>query len=192
MYNIKGKSKAVIISDSAPLIDLCDIENGFALLRKCFKPPVYIPAGVYEEVEHEEERAVLDSNVESGFVKVIDDFSNEELQDIVDLLSSGLHKGESQAIALIGTRFSRESSELLIQDSDAIERCRLRGIDTTGSLGIVLYAHKEKLISKKEAMKYIDDIAEANMFIGGNKNLVRFVKGEVLKQERKLNKDMDL
>ena len=183
-YDIKDKMKSIIISDSSSLIDFCNITNGLELLKKCFNP-VFVPQGVYDEIIYKEQKEKIDKN--KDFIKVLKDYNDIEKNAIKELIDNGLHKGESEAIALAENRFKAEQVEILLQDTDARDVCDLKNIDYTGSLGVVIYAHKEKYISEKFANTKIDEIAKTNPYINRNTKLIKVAKKQIAEQQECFN-----
>lgn len=108
-----------VVSNSSPIIHLAKIGK-LSLLREYFNT-IMVPESVFKECV-------------------------AEVQDkkLVKLLQSSLDDGESEAIAL-----SLESGAdlILLDDSDAREKARIYGLTVTGTLGVLLRAKKDRMIS---------------------------------------------
>ncbi len=124
-----------VVSDTGPLIALASI-NQFALLQKLFGK-VYIPPAVRSEIL---DRNTLNAINLSSWVEV---FSAKD-KIAIQLLKNELDAGESEAIVL-----ARElNANLLVLDERAARRKAIAlDLPTIGTLGVLLLAKKQTLIS---------------------------------------------
>ncbi len=136
----------IVVADTTPLISLMKIDH-LDLLHQLFGE-VQIPSAVFEE---------LVSN--SGFpnecrqIRKCTFIKKVEVTDVraVNLLrrSSGLDAGESEAIVLSD---STNASLLLMDEVKGRQVAAQMGIPLMGTIGILIVAYKENLLSKEEIL----------------------------------------
>ncbi|MBI4146939.1 hypothetical protein HY489_06415 [Candidatus Woesearchaeota archaeon] len=134
----------MIVSDSSPLIFLAKL-NVLELVQKLYTK-IIIPTEVYEEVitigkkEGFKEVVVLEQFVSSGFIKqrVVSkrgkDFKN-------------LHEGERSALQLC---LQEKIHQMLVDDKEAVECCRIMGIEPIRTTRILLMLLKKKLLNREQ------------------------------------------
>lgn len=151
----------IVVSDTTPLISLMKIGQ-LELVHQLFGE-VQIPNAVYEELVYntrfpDESRQIR----ECSFIKEVD------VGDIrsVDLLrrSTGLDAGESEAIVLSD---SLEASLLLMDEVKGRQVARQMGIKLMGTIGMLMVAYQEKLLSKEEILHCMDVLKSAGRHISG-------------------------
>lgn len=142
----------IIVSDTTPLISLMKIDR-LDLLQQLFGE-VHIPSAVFEELVSNsrfpnESRQIR----ECIFIKKV----NVTAVHSVDLLrrSTGLDAGESEAIVLSD---SMDASLLLIDEAKGRQIAMQMGIQIMGTIGVLLVAHKDNILSEEEVLKCIETL----------------------------------
>lgn len=140
----------IVISDTTPLISLMKIGQ-LDLIHQLFGE-VQIPEAVFQELVSnrrfpEESRLIR----ESAFIRTV------AVRDTraVELLcrSAGLDLGESEAIILSDS----DNADLLLMDESRGRRvARQMGIQIMGTIGMLITAYKEEVLSKEEILKCVD------------------------------------
>lgn len=140
----------IIVSDTTPIISLSKIER-LDLLQKLFEI-IMIPRAVYNELTsnkqfQEEAKAINDAE----YIKVVE----VENLKAVELLqrATGLDLGESEAIIYTD---SYKVGMLLIDEIKGRKVAMQMGISVMGTVGILMAAYDEKLISANEIKEYIE------------------------------------
>lgn len=122
---------------------------------------IYIPKRVYEEVCVEGmpgEREVR--NAENIDVLEI---SENDLERMHGKISSGLDRGELEALALCETLGAKT---FFTDDLDARDAGKKLGLDVHGSVGIVARAYRDGFINLDDAAQSLDDLyAVSKLFI---------------------------
>lgn len=80
----------------------------------------------------------------------------------VKAMPSALHKGESESIigaVETGVKF------LIVDDIKAKKKAHSLGIETMGTIGVLLVAIKRGILSKKEAISYLQKLKEKSFWI---------------------------
>ena len=134
----------IIISDTTPVITLIKI-NRLDLLEELFGE-VLIPDAVFRElttnVTFKEEADIVKS---SEFIKV-SSIQNRKSLEILQA-ASGLDAGESEAIILAD---ELKSDVLIIDERRGRKVAQNLGIAITGTIGILIQAYHEKILSEEE------------------------------------------
>lgn len=140
----------IIVADTTPLISLMKIDH-LNLLHQLFGE-VQIPSAVFKELVSNsrfpnESRQIK----ESSFIRKVDVTDTRA----VDLLrrSTGLDAGESEAIVLSD---SINASLLLMDEAKGRQVATQMGIHLMGTIGVLLVAYKENLLSKEDILKCIE------------------------------------
>ena len=158
----------LVVSDTTPIIALMKIGR-LDLLQKMFGM-VLIPQAVFDELTGHPSYADEASLIRNtDFVQV---------HDIVDVLnvsklmsSEKLDRGESESIQLakeIGADF------LLIDEYRGRRVANKFGVKITGTIGILLTAYDEKIMTKEEVIYYIAYMQNSHIHL--SKNLLATVK----------------
>ena len=146
-----------VISDTTPIISLIKI-NRLDLLKKLFGE-ILIPEAVYRE---------LTTNVtfknEADIVKNSDFLKTSSVQNrkALEILqaSSGLDDGESEAIILAD---ELNSDALIIDERKGRKVAQKLGIRITGTVGVLLQAHNENMITTDEIKQYLEQLRNSNI-----------------------------
>jgi predicted nucleic acid-binding protein len=151
----------IVISDTTPLISLMKIGQ-LNLVYRMFGE-IQIPEAVFKELVSnkrfsEESRQIR----ESSFIKTV------QVMDVkaVDLLrrSTGLDIGESEAIILSD---SMKANLLLMDEVRGRSVAQQMGIQLMGTVGMLMAAYKEELLSKDEILNCIDILKNNGRHISG-------------------------
>lgn len=142
----------IVVSDTTPLISLMKLGK-LELIHSLFGE-VQIPNAVYKELVSnirfpDESRQIR----ECTFIKRVDVLDVHS----VKLLrrSSGLDAGESEAIVLSD---SLNAAILLMDEAKGRQVATQMGIRIMGTIGILLAAYQEKLLSKEEILQCIETL----------------------------------
>jgi len=146
-----------IISDTTPIISLIKI-NRLDLLKKLFDE-VRIPEAVFRELTTN----VLFSN-EAEIVKSTDFLKVSPIQNKKSLeilqAASGLDDGESEAIILAD---ELKSDVLIIDERKGRRVAKNLGLTITGTVGILIQAHDENMISSEEVKQCLEHLKNSNI-----------------------------
>lgn len=149
----------IIISDTTPIISL--IKAGHLVLLKLLFGEVLIPTAVFDELtsnrafEKEAEQVRM-----CMFIKCI----NVENQSSVNIFRkvTGLDAGESEAIVLAD---ERKADLLLMDEHKGRSVAKKLGLTLTGTIGILLQAYDEKLLSKSEVESCLEKMQDCGIRI---------------------------
>ena len=151
-----------VVSNTSPIIFLGNVDS-LDILSSCFSK-IFIPKAVETEFKAEQLPPMLESRRISAAG-----------ESFVDLHYGALHRGELEAIQL-----AREVNADLVLLDDLLARNKAKelNIDVMGTLGIFLFACRQKYISPKFAAQKIDLlISEYDMYVASN--LLRKIKDEL-------------
>ena len=152
----------LIVSDTTPIISLMKIEQLY-LLEKMFGY-IVIPKAVYDELTVNEKFAKEILKIkEAEFVKV-GEVKNDSSVNILRNVT-GLDAGESEAIVMEG---EKEADLLLMDEHKGRQVAKKLGIKITGTIGILLQAFDEGMMSKEDVKKCILVLKESNIRISDN------------------------
>ena len=152
----------LIVSDTTPIISLMKIEQLY-LLEKMFGY-IVIPKAVYDELTVNEKFAKEILKIkEAEFVKV-GEVKNDSSVNILRNVT-GLDAGESEAIVMAG---EKEADLLLMEEHKGRQVAKKLGIKITGTIGILLQAFDEGMMSKEDVKKCILVLKESNIRISDN------------------------
>jgi len=126
----------IVISDSSPLISLA-ATGKLSILENLYKE-IYVPTAVYEEV----------ARSDKPFSRELKIFLNGRVKNVknkmaVEILLSDIGSGESETIVLA---LEQHPDLVLIDDLKARKFAKIRGLEITGTMGVLLEAKKEGLI----------------------------------------------
>ena len=147
----------IVISDTTPIVSLIKISR-IDLLEKLFGE-VCIPEAVFRELTtntvFENEAEVVQN---SPFLKTIP-VKNRKSLEILQA-ASGLDDGESEAIILAD---ELKSDILVIDERKGRKVAQKLGITITGTIGILIQAHDEKIISTEDIKIYLEQLRNSNI-----------------------------
>ena len=149
----------IVISDTTPIISLLKI-NKLSLLQILFKN-VIIPQAVYNELisnpKYTNEAVIIFNTSYISIKKVENRQQVDELRN-----NSGLDIGESEAI----TYSKMVNADLLLMDEQKGRSvAKQLGLSITGTIGILIQAFNENLISKEEILESITILKESGRYI---------------------------
>lgn len=150
----------IIVSDTMPVISLLKI-NRLSLLQNLFGE-VLIPDAVYEELISDkrfEDEALAVTH--AAYIKSVS-VSNPESVRILRL-ATGLDLGESQAIVLTD---ELKADILLMDEAKGRTVSAKMGITVMGTIGLLISAYEDNLITSEEARKCIDILQRSGRYIG--------------------------
>lgn len=147
----------IVISDTTPIVSLIKISR-IDLLEKLFGE-VCIPEAVFRELTT---NTIFESEAEvvknSLFLKTIP-VKNRKSLEILQA-ASGLDDGESEAIILAD---ELKSDILVIDERKGRKVAQKLGITITGTIGILIQAHDEKIISTEDIKNYLEQLRNSNI-----------------------------
>jgi predicted nucleic acid-binding protein len=150
----------IVVSDTTPLISLLKIDR-LDLLEKLFGQ-VLIPKTVFNEltddVRFKEEAEQIKS---SEYIKIKSVVNHESVGILKK--NTGLDQGESEAIILTD---EVRADILLMDEAKGRVISMQRGIKIMGTIGILIAAYENDIITANEARKCIDGLQKANRHIG--------------------------
>ncbi len=149
----------MIVSNSTPLIYLAKL-NKLDLVINLYNKLI-IPKEVYNEVVVEGKRF---NNKE---VILIEELINKKLIEIKESGKlkkeiSSIHIGEAKAINLC---LKTKNKEILIDDKEAYELCKLFNLKPIRTTAFLLICVKEKLITKKEFKELLVLLSKEGYFL---------------------------
>ena len=147
----------IVISDTTPIVSLIKISR-IDLLEKLFGE-VCIPEAVFRELTT---NTIFESEAEivknSSFLKITP-VKNLKSLEILQA-ASGLDDGESEAIILAD---ELKSDILVIDERKGRKVAQKLGITITGTIGILIQAHDEKIISTEDIKIYLEQLRNSNI-----------------------------
>lgn len=150
----------IVVSDTTPIISLLKI-NRLNLLEGLFEE-ILIPDAVYKELTSDKRFADEAKIVQSAaYIKNVM-VSNPGAARILKM-ATGLDQGESEAIVLTD---ELKADILLMDEAKGREVSRQMGIVIMGTIGLLVSAYEDKLITSVEARKCIDNLQMAGRHIG--------------------------
>jgi predicted nucleic acid-binding protein len=145
----------IAVSNTGPLIHMTQVDQLELLLTSFDK--VIIPRAVYNEAigaglqQGYADAIILEQSVKENKIIVEDVKGTPDF----DVGRSGLHKGEIEVIQLA---LMKRSNVVLLDDSGARIFARTLGLKVKGTLGIVIDAAEEKRITKKYAIRILNQL----------------------------------
>ena len=154
-----------VISNTSPLIYLSKIGK-LELLRDIYST-VYIPGAVATEILCGKELSngfasaiEVEGAIDNGWIKVIELGAEEENVAEEYSLDPGIHPGEAVVLAL-GPQFDL----LLLDDLGARTFAKALSFDIVGTIGIILQAYDNELMSFNEFEECLDDLEYYDFWI---------------------------
>lgn len=149
----------IVVSDATPVISLLKI-NQLNLLHGLFQE-VLIPQAVYDELTlnpaFEKEAIQIKECTFITKVEVGQESSVNLFQRV-----TGLDRGESEAIIYT----DNEGADLILMDEIKGRKVAVQmGLNVMGTLGILLEAYEQKLLSREEIFSDLDILKNSRRFI---------------------------
>ena len=152
----------IVISDTTPLISLMKADL-LHVLKPLFQE-VLIPEAVYFELTTNPAFADEAEQIRhSSFIKAV----AVKEKKAVDVLqrSSGLDLGESEAIIYAD---DVKADALLMDEVKGRQVARAMGIYIMGTVGVLVYAYEEKVLSSAEVKIALDKLKQSNRRISND------------------------
>lgn len=149
----------IVVSNTTPIISLMKVGQ-LELLQKLFGV-VYIPKAVYCELTENEafpEEVRMVKQCEFIYVEEIDKIKSAAIMQKF----SGLDIGESEAIILAG---EKHSDVLLMDEHKGRQAAKKIGISITGTIGILIQAFDEGILTNEEVEWCMEKLKENNIRI---------------------------
>lgn len=152
----------IVVSDTTPIISLIKI-NRLDLLEKLFQE-VLIPDAVYRELTTNQSFSAEAEEVKKAkFLKVLPVQNKQSIQILQAV--SGLDDGESEAIVLAD---EKQSDVLIIDERRGRKVAQQLGITITGTVGILVQANDEGMLSKADAKTCLNFLKQSNIRLSEN------------------------
>lgn len=150
----------IIISDTTPIISLLKI-NRLNLLEKLFGE-VLIPNAVYNELTTDKRFSdEAELVIHASYIKTVS-VSNPEAVRILRM-ATGLDQGESEAVVLTD---ELKADILLMDEAKGRTISTQMGITVMGTIGLLISAYEDNLITSEEARICIDGLQRSGRHIG--------------------------
>lgn len=155
-----------VIVNSTPLIVLSNI-NYLHLLKDLYKD-IYIPQAVYDEVTAKNDSACqqIKNNLNWIHICKIQDQSQKRMYQ------AKLHDGEVEVMIL--AQENQNKDLVIIDDNSAKKTAKYLGLTVTGSLGVILKAKKQGLITS--VIPLLNQLIQNGFYI--SPEVFEFVKDE--------------
>ena len=123
---------------------------------------IFIPAAVYTELTSNENFSSEAAEIESNsFIRVVT-IDNPKIVEVLQK-ASGLDLGESEAIAYAD---DIKADFLLMDEIRGRRVARSMGLQIMGTIGVLLAAYNDGILSKTEVEDALDNLKKANRRIG--------------------------
>jgi predicted nucleic acid-binding protein len=147
----------IIVSDTTPIISLIKIKR-LSLLEELFGN-IVIPEAVFNELttsrKFKEEAELVRKSSFIELIPVTDKIALHRFQE-----QTGLDLGESEAIILAN---EIKADSLVIDERKGRRVANQLGLKITGTLGILLLAYEEKLLSKEELESELEELQHSSL-----------------------------
>lgn len=152
----------IVVSDTTPIISLLKIDH-INLLESLFGK-VIIPRAVYDELTVNASFSNEAEIIKNCSFIIIADISN---RDAVNLLrrATGLDLGESEAIIYTD---ETNANLLLMDEVKGRAVAKQMGLNVTGTIGILLEAYNDNLITSEQIISAITTMKEKGRHISQN------------------------
>ncbi len=148
-----------VVSDASPLILLAKIGRLY-LLRVLYSEILIPPQVEREIVRRKDEASLIAVAVKEGWIKVEEVERSSEVNEVGEGL--GLHEGEIYALSLA---LHANTEDFLADDKLARIAARILGLKAVGCLGIIAKAYRNKMMSKDEAMEYVQRLVDLGLWV---------------------------
>lgn len=149
----------LVISDTTPIISLMKAEK-LELLQKMFET-VIVPDAVYYELTENPLYSTEASQIISCSFIHKEKVDNEEAVHILRKVT-GLDAGESEAIVMID---EKKADLLLMDEHKGRQIAKKMGITITGTVGILIQAFDENMLTEDEICGCLEKLRESNVRI---------------------------
>lgn len=152
----------IVVSDTTPIISLIKI-NRLDLLEELFQE-VLIPDAVYRELTTNQSFSAEAEEVKKAKFLKVSPVQNKQSIQILQAVS-GLDDGESEAIVLAG---EKQSDVLIIDERRGRKVAQQLGITITGTVGILVQANDEGMLSKADAKTCLNFLKQSSIRLSEN------------------------
>lgn len=149
----------LIVSDTTPIITL--MKMGQLNILKQLYGKVLIPNAVYIELTGNEKFITEASQIMSSDFLKVEEVDNEVAVTILREVS-GLDAGESEAIVMAN---SRKADLLVMDEHKGRSVAKKMGLPIAGTVGLLLKAFDERMLTAGDIEKCIDSLKETNVRI---------------------------
>lgn len=143
----------IIVSDASPIIFLLKLKR-LDIVWSLYKTKILLPKEVHGEIYKKIEHYEL--SYLNSFKKLFETVIVESSLDITKL-----DEGENKVILLAK---NKKADFILIDNKHARIICEQMGLKVIGTIGILYKSLKEKIITKKEFIKLVDDLIQKYNF----------------------------
>lgn len=155
-----------IIVNSTPLIVLSNI-NHLDILQKLYSD-IYIPQAVYDEVTAKNDSACQQIKNNLNWIHIC----NIQDQTKKRMYQAKLHDGEVEVMIL--AQENQNNDTVIIDDNAAKKTAKFLGLNVTGTLGVILKAKKNNIISNVSSI--MNQLIQNGFYI--TQDVYNFVKTE--------------
>ena len=149
--------KEAVVADNTVLSNFALIKRE-DILDKLFENTLFTTEEVIDELKRGEKRNVLPKR-DWQWIKVLKMESSQE-EFLFRLLAESLGKGESSCLSIAISR----DLKVLTDDRDARRLAQRRGVPVSGTIGVLVEAVREGLLSVEEANTMLSDMIEKGYF----------------------------
>jgi predicted nucleic acid-binding protein len=149
----------IVVSDTTPIISMLKI-NKLHLLNKLFGE-ILIPNAVYNELTTSKKfKEEANQIKECNFIKRVEVDNNKDIERF--RITTGLDLGESEAII-----YSNKNGVdfLLMDEAKGRIVAKQMGLNIMGTIGILMQAYDDNLITKDEILACIDMLKKNGRYI---------------------------
>ena len=149
--------KEAVVADNTVLSNFALIRRE-AILAKLFKNTLFTTEEVIDELKRGEQRNVLPKR-DWQWIRVLKVESSQE-EFLFRLLAESLGKGESSCLSIAISR----DLKVLTDDRDARKLAQRRGVPVSGTIGVLVEAVREGLLSIEEGNTMLSEMIEKGYF----------------------------
>ena len=149
--------KEAVVADNTVLSNFALIRRE-DILAKLFENTLFTTEEVIEELKRGEKRNVLPKR-DWQWIKVLKIESSQE-EFLFRLLAESLGKGESSCLSIAISR----DLKVLTDDRDARKLAQRRGVPVSGTIGVLVEAVREGLLSIEEGNTMLSEMIEKGYF----------------------------
>ena len=165
----------IVVSDTTPLISLMKASR-LHVLQSLYNE-ILIPEAVYAELtENQEFQGEAEEIKCCPFIKVVM-VSEPRAVDILQR-ATGLNLGESEAIIFAD---ENKANTLLMDEAAGRRVAKSMGIHTMGTIGVLLGAYDEWIITARDVRTAIEKLRQAKRWI--SKDLIEYALDYIGRQE---------
>lgn len=133
----------IVISNTTPLITLMGLGD-LDILRKLYGR-IVVPNAVFEEIESGKSKVAYQPLRAFDWIEIRSVLQTKEVTRLLDTLD----RGEAEVIVLAK---ELNAHRVLLDEKAARQVATLHGVNFTGTLGVLLKAHEQKMIPRVEPL----------------------------------------